>query len=52
MDEGAFNEVVFDIIESALQNEGYTVLEGDCDTAYLLSPSRNVSFMIKITHLD
>lgn len=52
MNEQAFNEEVLDIIEPALQAEGYTVLEGDCDTVYLLSPDREVSFMIKITQLD
>lgn len=51
-DEGAFNEGVFDIIEPALQAEGYTVLEGDCDTAYLRSPDGGVTFMLKIAHIQ
>lgn len=52
MDEGAFNEQVFEIIEDALQAEGYTVLEGDCYTSYLITPSGDVRFMIQITHLN
>lgn len=38
MDEQAFCEEVFDIIEPVLKQAGYQVLEGDTDTAMLLLP--------------
>lgn len=51
IDEYAFNEQIFDIIEPALEAEGYTVLEGDSETACLCSPDGTVHFQIKLIHV-
>lgn len=51
MDEYAFNEEVFGIIEPALEEAGYIVLEGDNDTDDIFSPDGTVHFQIKLTHI-
>ena len=48
MDEQAFLEEVFDIIEPVLEQAGYQVLEGDADTAYIAAPDRETHFEIKL----
>lgn len=44
-DKQAFSEEVFDIIEPALQQAGYTILEGDASTVCVVAPDG-------ITHFD
>ena len=51
VDENAFNDEVFGVIEPALEAEGYTVLEGDSETACLCSPDGTVHFQIKLNHV-
>lgn len=51
VDEKAFNNEVFGVIEPALEAEGYTVLEGDSETACLCSPDGTVHFQIKLIHV-
>lgn len=51
MDEYAFNEEVFGIIEPALEAAGYIVLEGDSDTACICSHDGAVHFQIKLIHV-
>lgn len=46
MDEYAFFEEVFDIIEPTLEQAGYKVLEGESDTAYIVSPDGEIHFEI------
>lgn len=48
MDEQAFCEEVFDIIEPVLEKAGYQVLEGDADTAYIVAPDGDIHFEIKL----
>lgn len=48
MDEQAFFEEVFDIIEPALEQAGYQVLEGDADTACIVAPDGAIHFEIKL----
>lgn len=48
MDEQAFCEEVFDIIEPVLEQAGYQVLEGDADTAYIVAPDGDIHFEIKL----
>ena len=45
IDEQAFSEEVFDIIEPALQQAGYTILEGDASTICVVAPDG-------VTHFD
>lgn len=45
MDEQAFSEEVFDIIEPVLEANGYTILEGDAETACIVAPDG-------VTHFD
>ena len=50
MDKYAFNEEVFGIIEPALEEAGYTILDGDSDTSCVCSPSGATHFQIKLIH--
>lgn len=52
MDEYAFFEEVFDIIEPALEQAGYMVQEGDADTAYIVAPDGEIHFEIKLRMCD
>ena len=46
MDEQAFFDEVFGIIEPALQQVGYTVLDGDSETACIVAPDGVMHFEI------
>lgn len=46
MNSAAFTEEVFGIIEPALEDAGYKVLEGDADTAYIVAPDGTIHFEI------
>lgn len=47
IDDNAFFEQVFEIIEGALQKKGYKVLEGDETTSCIVSPD-GINFDIKL----
>ena len=51
VDENAFNDEVFDVIEPALEAAGYTVTDGDNDTSCVCSPDGAVHFQIKLIHV-
>lgn len=48
MDEAAFTDEVFGIIEPALEAAGYTVLEGDTYTACIVAPDGKLHFDITL----
>lgn len=50
MDEYAFNEEVFGIIEPALEAAGYIVLDGDSGTSCVCSHDGTVHFQIRLIH--
>lgn len=52
IDEHAFFEEVFDIIEPALEQAGYKVLEGESDTAYVVAPDGETHFEVKLRMCD
>lgn len=48
VDENAFLEQIFDIIEPVLEVAGYKVLDGDATTAYIVSPDGKTHFAVKL----
>lgn len=48
LDAHVFFEEIFGIIEPALEQAGYHVLEGDTDTAYVVAPDGENHFEVKL----
>lgn len=43
---------IFDIIETALEESGYTIMDGDGDSVLIRNKAENKDYEIKISELD
>lgn len=43
---------IFTVIESALQQAGYKILDGDKDTVYISHPNSDHHYEIKVTECE